>query len=176
MNLAEWKNAPVELKGMRAYHKARKHFSLCKIKGVVLHHKVLGCTNYEDWNINELIPMFKWCHSTMHHRGKIFSEESRKKMSESHKGQVPWNKGIPCSEEQKLKLSDVFKGKPMHSDTTKKVIAKAMTGKKHSEETKQKISTKKLGHFVSEETKKHMSESAKIAWAKRKAMNNSGVA
>jgi 2-keto-4-pentenoate hydratase/2-oxohepta-3-ene-1,7-dioic acid hydratase in catechol pathway len=37
MTLAEWKNTPAELKGMRAYHTARKYFSLCKIKGVVLH-------------------------------------------------------------------------------------------------------------------------------------------
>jgi group I intron endonuclease len=43
-------------------------------------------------------------------KGKKFSEETKRKISESlkgkGKGRVPWNKGIPMSEEQKLKISE----------------------------------------------------------------------
>jgi group I intron endonuclease len=40
----------------------------------------------------------------------IFSEETLTKMSEAKKGRVPWNKGIPMTEDQKLKLSESKKG------------------------------------------------------------------
>ena len=42
----------------------------------------------------------------MHH-----SEESRRKMSESRKGKVPWNKGKTLSEETRIKLSESNKDK-----------------------------------------------------------------
>ena len=31
-----------------------------------LHHKILGCTNYEKWDVNELIPMFEDEHRLYH--------------------------------------------------------------------------------------------------------------
>ena len=74
--------------------------------------------------------------------GKHHSEEIRKKMSESHKGislseehrksmrgRPAWNKGIPCSEETKRKISEANKGNPGPWE-----------GKQLSEETKRKIS------------------------------------
>lgn len=42
--------------------------------------------------------------------GKHHSKESREKMSKSSKGRIPWNKGKPCSEELKRKLSALRKG------------------------------------------------------------------
>ena len=55
-------------------------------------------------------PMFGKKHSEeskkkMSERAKNISDEHRRKMSESHKGQIPPNKGKPMSEEQKKKLS-----------------------------------------------------------------------
>lgn len=41
------------------------------------------------------------------------SEGSRKKMSAAHKGKSPANKGVPCSAEQKKKISEKIKGKKM---------------------------------------------------------------
>ena len=42
--------------------------------------------------------------------GKKASDESRKKMSESHKGQIPWIKGKTQSESAKKKLSEINSG------------------------------------------------------------------
>lgn len=38
--------------------------------------------------------------------GKTHSEESRRKMSESRKGKIPWNKGIPTQKEVVQKIVD----------------------------------------------------------------------
>ena len=45
-------------------------------------------------------------------KGKVISEESRKKMSESRKGISPGNKGKKMTPEQCRKLSESKKGKP----------------------------------------------------------------
>ena len=111
-----------------------------------------------------------------HFYGKRHSLESRKKMSESHKGKEPWNKGERdiFSEEALLKMSKAKKGKPL-SESHKKNIRKSqsgenhpMYGKKHSEETKKKISEAKKGKAsprkgvkLSEETKRKLSEAKK---------------
>ena len=117
--------------------------------------------------------------------GVLPSEESRRKMSESHKGKVPPNKGIPMSEEQKKKLSDSLKGRtqhnkgiPMSEEQKKKMSEKNKgkvqpnKGKHHTEESKKKMSESHkglqtgekhpfFGKHHSEETKKKLSESLK---------------
>ena len=97
--------------------------------------------------------------------------ESRKKMSESLKGRT-------LSEEHKAKITEAAKGrkgerkKPM-SDETKAKMSEAKKGNKnrkgckHSEETKLKMSKP-----FSEEHKKRMSESAKLAHAKKRTLQN----
>ena len=63
--------------------------------------------------------------------GKNHSMESRKKISEGHKGQIPWNKGKIgiYSQEARKKISETHIGN------------KYNLGHKHTEETKNKIST-----------------------------------
>ena len=51
------------------------------------------------------------------HKGMHYSEERNKKISESHKGQIPWNKGKKNSEEHNRKIGEAMKGK-----TSKKVV------------------------------------------------------
>jgi len=85
------------------------------------------------------------------HKGKFgrhHSEETRRKISEGHKGQIPWNIGKTnvYSEESKKKMSESHKGKkhPMY-------------GKHHSEDAKKKISEGNKGKYISEETRRKIS-------------------
>jgi len=45
------------------------------------------------------------------HIGLVFTDEHRNNLSKSHKGQIPHNKGIIMSEEQRLKISNSLKNK-----------------------------------------------------------------
>lgn len=49
------------------------------------------------------------CMASERRRGNKASDETKRKMSESRKGQVPWNKGKSWSEEEKKKRSDSVK-------------------------------------------------------------------
>ena len=116
-------------------------------------------------------------------KGHHHSNETKKKMSKIHRGQLAWNKGKHHTEESKLKMSKSRKGKPK-SDEHRRNIAKAKMGelnpfygKHHSEETKRKISEANKGRpgpnkgkipwnkgktgIYSEETRRKMSEARK---------------
>ena len=59
-----------------------------------------------------------------------------------------WNKGIPCSEESKKKISEALKGRE-HSEEWKRKINENSTkfsGHHHSEESRKKISESEKGH------------------------------
>lgn len=74
--------------------------------------------------------------------GFTISEETRKKLSETHKGKHH-------SDETKKKLSETHKGEKNH-----------MYGKHLSEETKKKIGRALKGKHLSEETRKKMSDNS----------------
>jgi uncharacterized protein YbgA (DUF1722 family) len=78
--------------------------------------------------------------------GKFVSEETRKKLSESHKGYKSTLKNIPRSEETKQKISKSLTGKPSYI---------------RSEETRRKQSISRTGTIVSEETRKKLSAARK---------------
>ena len=88
-------------------------------------------------------------------------------MSESHKGKIPWNDGIPCAEKTKRKISEKNKGKKRSEEYKKKMSElhkgenNPFYGKTHTEEIKKIISEKGKGRKQSEETKKKRSESMK---------------
>ena len=94
------------------------------------------------------------------HKGKHPSEETRRKMSSSRKGEKNHNYGKHLSEETRKKLSISNKGKPS-----------AFKGKHHSEESRRKLSEAQkkyvgekhqmFGKHHSEETKKKLSDSHK---------------
>jgi len=83
----------------------------------------------------------------------IYSEESKRKNSESHKGKK-------LSEETKRKMSKSAKGKTKPLKTRQK-MSKVNKGKKLSEETRQKISESNKDKKLSEETRKKISEAMK---------------
>lgn len=82
--------------------------------------------------------------------GKKHTDESRRKMSESTKGQVSWNKGK--------------KGLQVAWNKGLKGEGNSMYGKNHTEETKAKMRKPR-----SEETKRKMSLAAKKRWAEHGA-------
>ena len=120
-------------------------------------------------------------------KGKHPSEESRRKMSEAHKGKVAWNKwkkGVQSmSEETRRKMSEAHKGRVVSEESRKKQSASlkarnllhprvgvnaAHYGKKHNAETKLKISQANKGRLsslkgrhISNETKMKISKAMK---------------
>lgn len=82
--------------------------------------------------------------------GRICTEETKLKMSLVKKGKPSPNKGKKMSEEQKVKISEAMKGdlNPFYN-------------KNHTEETKKKMSESKKGHKLSEETKTKIAEATK---------------
>lgn len=87
--------------------------------------------------------------------GMIVSEETRRKLSEAHRGEKHhnWGKrgelslrwGKPRSEETKRKMSEARRGEKH-----------PLWGKKHSEETKRKMSETRTGKVFSDKTKRNM--------------------
>jgi len=104
------------------------------------------------------------------------SEESRKKISQALKRKgikPPSNKGKHFSSEHRRKLSEYRKGTHLSEETKKKIgehSARVWLGKHLPEETKRKISKEmkgsknhNFGKHLSEETKRKLSESHKGA-------------
>lgn len=91
--------------------------------------------------------------------GKLFSEETKRKISKSNTGKIP-------AEESKLKNAESHKGLVMTTENKKK-LSKRMQGNKYntnrilSLETKEKMSLSKIGQKRSEEFKRKISESNK---------------
>lgn len=83
-------------------------------------------------------------------KGKAFSEEHKRKLSESNKGKNTWTKGRRHSEETKKKISDGQKGREAWNKG-KHTNIQGFKGKQHSDETKRR-----------------MSEARKAYWAKRR--------
>jgi len=101
-------------------------------------------------------------------RGRVISEESRRKMSEASKSrthsaetrrkmsEIQKNR----SDETRQKISEAHKGK-IHSAETRRKIGEKSKGRIHSDETRHKISEALKGRMISEETRRKLSESAK---------------
>lgn len=84
--------------------------------------------------------------------GKTHSEESKRKMSESHKGKTPWNTGKSLSEAHRKNISESNSGEKNF-----------MFGKTHSEKSKNKISIKNKGHTYNKGIKKSEEHKQKIS-------------
>lgn len=104
------------------YRKASEYFNLQK--GEVLHHidpswKHNDIERYIQWNIEDLVKMTISEHISLHHKGKVVSEETKRKVSEKMKGKPAWNKGKQTG-----------------------IRTKGYEGKKHTEEWKKQHSQK----------------------------------
>lgn len=123
--------------------------------------------------------------------GRIISEESRKKISESQIGRIGWSKGLTKETDERIKkISEAGKGKEI-SEETKMKIRDKLIGKRPSKETRMKLSLAQKrrwsnlearekqsktikrvsgmrGKYHTEEVKKRMSESHRITIERKK--------
>jgi group I intron endonuclease len=101
------------------------YFNICKVAG-----SSLGTKRSEEAckRNSELKKGNKNC------LGLKRSKENKLKISEIKKGQIPWNKGIPCSEETKIKISksNIGKHKQLKSKEHKEKIRLSNIGKHSS--------------------------------------------
>ncbi len=100
--------------------------------------------------------------------GAKHSKESRKKMSEAHKGKT-------LSEEHRNNISKSLKGK-IKSEEHRRKLSESFKCRVISEETRKKISKTLKGYEISEETRKKISKSNKKSWEneeRRKKQSNS---
>jgi len=95
--------------------------------------------------------LYNICSIASSTKGYKHSEETKKKISESHKGQISTFKGKHHSKESKKKLSDSHKGIFDGKNNPN-------YGKHASTETLKKMSESQKGHKCSEETRKKMSQ------------------
>lgn len=97
--------------------------------------------------------------------GKKHSETTRKKLSDSHKGQIPWISGKQHTEKSRIKMRMSHLGVPLSPEHNKNVHeARKRNGYRHSEETLKKIGLGNKGKIISEESKRKISESCKKVW------------
>lgn len=148
-------------------------------KACEIEQKLISLHGRKDLKLGELINMTNGGDGRF---GSVISEQTRKKMSESHLGKTSRPVGYKVLEETKQKIRDYNatygsknKGK-IRSEETKRKIREALLGrpgtwigKKHSEESLERMrdshgrgeKNKNYGRKNSEETIKKMSESAK---------------
>lgn len=100
---------------------------------------------------------------------KKHTEESKRKMSESHKGHL-------VSEQTRKRLSEINKNKTFSEETRKKLSiarsmgAKNMLGKHHTEETRRRISESQTGKKRTNENKQRLSMIRKKLYQDRKVI------
>lgn len=98
------------------YNKCKQYYEQLGFKGYTLHHKIVDCTNYEEWKIDEIVPLTRSEHSRLH---SVYykqglgatDEEKRKAMREkaaatyrAHE-HIPWNKGLTKETDSRIKDS-----------------------------------------------------------------------
>lgn len=80
------------------------------------------------------------------------SKDVKKRMSDSHKGKSTWNKGIPMSDESKLKLKESLKKLDCSEKSKKAIETRRKNGYKLSESHRLALINSHLGKKQSEET------------------------
>ena len=98
--------------------------------------------------------------------GKKHSEETKRKLSESKKGKICWNKGKKMSDDARKNMSIAQKKyRQEHPNSTSSSFSKYWVGKTFSEEHKRKISEENKGKPVVQYTKdlKFVAEYASIS-------------
>ena len=121
-NIENYQKAKNEnFKGWQCHHRLETHNSDGERRLVdITRDELLALGMYYGRPAEELIFLTKSEHSRLHHKGKLISEETRKKLSEANKGKHlgkdnPFY-GKHHSEENRKKLSEANKGKHWSSE------------------------------------------------------------
>ena len=122
--------------GKRASKETRRKMSAKRIGKTLVEYKEIKCQNilcnkilkvrikskkkycsllckYSDPNLKQKL--------SLKHKGKIISEEQRRKISDTLKGNIPWNKGKNLSEKHCENLSKSHKGKTLSEEQKRKI-------------------------------------------------------
>jgi|WetSurSiteA1Bulk_404760.scaffolds.fasta_scaffold04337_3 group I intron endonuclease len=165
------------IKRMKAHHRENPILSKAFIKYGIENFRRYILIFCEKWELDRLeieyIRLFN-SHYSMNgynisfggdksREGLLVTFETRRKISNSLKGNIPWNKGKTeiYTDETKNKISNSLKGNIPWN--------KGKTGI-YNEETKIKMGKSNIGKKPTEESKKKKSESLKKAWEKRKQL------
>lgn len=101
--------------------------------------------------------------------GKVRSEETRRKLSESHKGQVPAMKGKHHTEESKAKMRASHQAHPnVISDWQKQRISEASKGRHLTDEQRQHLREVHLGKKLTDGHRQKLSEAKRGKSSNRK--------
>jgi 5-methylcytosine-specific restriction endonuclease McrA len=105
----KWKNAVLERDNFTCQQCGKTESLHC--------HHIIPWKEREDlrFDVNNGKTLCQPCHMSFESKlraEKGDSEETKKRKSESHKGQKAWNKGIPRTEAEKKNQSEKMKGKP----------------------------------------------------------------
>lgn len=102
---------------------------------------------------------------------------SIQKMKDKCKGRVAWNKGIPMSKEQKLKLGESRKGKKLSMETRKRMSESHKGRQIMTPELRLRLRTVHLGRKHTLESKKKMSlaKKGRTAWNKGRPSPIKGI-
>lgn len=73
-------------------------------------------------------------------RGTICTQATRQKISVANMGRIPPNKGVPCSEGQKIQISNTLKGRTVPEEVRKKISNSTKGKRSQSPETRAKLS------------------------------------
>ena len=150
--------------GLNKHHsvKLQRHYNKYGQKDLK-YSLLLGCDKedlikIEQYFIDSYNPYFNNRKIADSNIGMRRSPESRKRMSDSHMGHIPWNKGIKTG----IKPTNPFK-------TGDKAWAE---GRMFSKEHKQKLSIAKKDKNISQKHKDKLSESLKLYWERKRMTQN----
>ena len=117
-------------KGWHCHHRLETHNSDGERRPVDISYKELQALGmYYHRPASELIFLTSKEHNSLHHKGKLISEETKKKLSEASKGNK-YALGYHHTDETRKKIREAREGKH-RSDETKKKIGEAAKGNKN---------------------------------------------
>ena len=127
-----------------------QHRVLFSIECDTIEELVFWLDEWEKYYIEKYDSFYNGYNCTAGGSNGIRCEETKQKMSESHKGKSR----KPFSEEHKQHLSESHKGKPRkpHTEETKQKMSESHKGKPKSEEHKQKLSESQSKNVICLET------------------------